>query len=268
MGLLSSIKGLAKEFYQGDIQNAVDFVKQNPFGAAAGVLAPVAATIPIVQSAAIATLSKAKSAFSSLTLKQQVLGTPIAIVSAGALVNSAKTREAVIKAPTSLYNVGANVGKFVENPSLASATNVFKENPVATTLLGVGSAALIGYGTSGLIASALSTSATRANTKAMINNTASSKVSETKDKVMEVVKDVTPPKAAIPQTIEKAKDTVLPSTVPVPVEPQVAPITSKVSPVKSSSKRRRRSSKAKSINRTTFNMHLDVKSNKRCEGIC
>lgn len=96
--------------------------------AAAPYVAPVVAKVGIIKSAAIAAG---------------------ATIAGSALYTSEKAREkaaeAVLSAPSSLVNVGKNVGEFIEDPSLQKAKDIITENPliVGGVAAGViGSAAL------------------------------------------------------------------------------------------------------------------------------
>ena len=89
---------------------------------------------------------------------------PVAI---GAVVKSSKTREAIADAPSSLFNLGGNVGELIEDPSLEKAGDIFKENPIAAGVLGAAGVAAVGLGAGSLIASLVNTAAVREGTEAL-----------------------------------------------------------------------------------------------------
>lgn len=109
-------------------------------GGVAGVANPAAltGTLRATGTALAREFSKLSLGGKALT----ILATPVAV---SALKSSPSARKAVIGAPSSLSNVGKNVGKLIESPSLQTLTSLIKENPLIA-----GAAAAIGIGGLGL----------------------------------------------------------------------------------------------------------------------
>jgi len=87
------------------------------------------------------------------------------------LKSSEKAREATIKGvtnlPSSLANVGENIGEFIENPSIEQAKETFAENPLIVGGAAAAVALTAGKGIAGTIATIRNTQVTRENTLAM-----------------------------------------------------------------------------------------------------
>lgn len=125
----------------------------------------------IITTTAPVVASTAKSLIPATTKGKVIaaVATPIAI---GAIASSPKLQTGLITAPSSLVNFGTNVGKIIENPSLATVKETVKENPLISSAVALGGAAAIGGGL-GLLAN---TVATAINTKATNINSAPSDI--------------------------------------------------------------------------------------------
>jgi len=116
-----------------------------PFFIGAGALvarfAPqiVRAVTPVVRAAG-SFISKAASKFSAAPLKTQATITAGTFIGGGIIKESPRVRQTLAKAPTevpkSLVNIGGNIGKFIESPSVSSAKAIVSQNPVASSILG------------------------------------------------------------------------------------------------------------------------------------
>jgi len=104
----------------------------------AGVSAlPVIAKVAKPLGSAVKTVGKkALTSFSQASFKTQVAVTGGSLISVGVLKESPKARQTLASAPSSLVNVGSNVGKLIENPSKENLVNIYQENPVASSVLG------------------------------------------------------------------------------------------------------------------------------------
>lgn len=144
------------------LKTALETVANHPYLAAGVVAGGITAVAQPAAAAAVV-----KSAIPATT-KGKVAAAVIAPVAIGALTTSEKAREGVLNAPSSLANFGANVGKVIESPSLATIKETFKENPVIATAATLGAAAVVGGGiglAANTVATALNTRATNANTE-------------------------------------------------------------------------------------------------------
>lgn len=159
------------------------------------------------------------------------VATPIVV---GAVAsNPLKAVESIASVPQSLGNIGVNVATFASNPSIENAKSIITENPVVSTLLAVGGAVAVGAGVSGVVASAINTQATRANTKA----------------VQENLIPQTPSVVEVPKTSATDGGNV-PITPTGPITPQTVYLDDKPS-----SKRRKTSSKPR---RTTISQKTNI----------
>jgi hypothetical protein len=105
-------------------------------------------------------------------IPKSIAGKAAAIVAApviyGAVRNQpAAVAKAAIKAPSSLANFGGNVANLAANPSAEQAKKVFQDNPIVTSLVGVGALAAVGGG----VGLAANTAATFLNSQATKQNT-------------------------------------------------------------------------------------------------
>lgn len=141
-----------------------------PALAGAAVVAAASPISKIISSAGGVTTVAQKAATTILTKPATVIKAAsvagAGVVATNILVSSPKAREAVINTPTSLSNFGQNIGKVIENPSKETILQTVKENPIVAGAAVASTAALVGYGTSSLIASVANTKAIQENTKA------------------------------------------------------------------------------------------------------
>lgn len=118
-------------------------------------------------------LNVLKSAGSSLTssFASSKLSTKVAVaatvpIATSALLSSKKLRSAAINLPSTQAELGADIGYFAENPSLENLENIFKDNPVASSVAGAAVLGAVGLGAAGLISTISNTQAIKSNTKA------------------------------------------------------------------------------------------------------
>lgn len=151
---------------------------------AALVLATLATpktAVTVAKQAASGVAKVASSTFSSLSGLQKAAVVAAAPVVAGTLISSEKARSGVINAPTGLVNVGTNIGKLIENPSVSNAATIFKENPILGTAAAVIPALVVG-------GAVTKTAVTVANTLAVSKQT----------KALESISAAAPTAAALP----------------------------------------------------------------------
>lgn len=126
----------------------------------------------------ITTIGNAVKAIIPATTKGKIIGAIAAPIAIGAFTSApAKTTQAILEAPSNFANFGQNLGVLVQHPSIATAENLAKENPVITTVaaIGAGAAAIGGLGSlANVISNYTNTKATKANTQATLENSASS----------------------------------------------------------------------------------------------
>jgi len=152
------------------------------YGKAVGTGITAAATALIPGSLAV----KASTAATGLVTTGFVTSSPV------------KAVQVVSKAPQvlgSLTNVGANVGNFVNTPSLKTFGDIYKENPITASALTLGGLAAVGGGI-GLTS----------NTLATIRNTAATK------------KNTTSPEYSIPSDFAKQFQAIAPATSKLDVD--------------------------------------------------
>jgi len=170
--LLAAV-GIKKGGVQGNTKNkslnsALSVVASHPFataGFAAGGVNPSGAV-----AAARAAGGAVASSFSKASLGTKAAVVVSVPVIAGALTTSPKLATDVANAPGSLANFGRNIGRVAESPGSDSLARLVKENPVLAGGTIAGAALLAG----GAVTGALSTIATRQNTKAIISSTSTS----------------------------------------------------------------------------------------------
>jgi hypothetical protein len=201
MGLLSSIGNIAKkatQTFETIVQAPIQSIKTIGNGAAFNALsqkvnaAPLTTQIgkiilntgtvaaAVIGGGAALGSTTAKSIVASVapvvsklvptSTKGKIAAAVVAPIVAGAVINQpAKTISAVASLPGALTNFGGNAANLVADPSLSNAKTLVKENPVVSTLLGVGAVAAVGGGL-GLAANTVATftnsQATKANTAA------------------------------------------------------------------------------------------------------
>ncbi len=181
MGVLTFLKDTFAPSAQVSAQRRLDtFGTENKAVAGAAIVGSAAAAIaavPFVASGAAlavgkAVSSKVVSTVAQATLKQQVVGGAVALVGTGVVIgNPVGSAKAIISTPSSLVNVGKNIGTLSANPSLENAKNIFTENPVVSSILAGGAVVAAGLGVAGLansVNTAINTSATKKNTQAVI----------------------------------------------------------------------------------------------------
>ena len=93
-----------------------------------------------------------------------------AIPVTAAVVSSSKLQNSIVKAPSELANFGSNVGKLIDNPTIANVKETFKENPILSGAAIAAGAAVVGGG----LGLAANTVATFMNTKATKENSLAS----------------------------------------------------------------------------------------------
>jgi hypothetical protein len=186
-------------------------------------------------------VSGAKNIFNTLSPLQKaatVIATPVAI---GVVASSSKVRSDLIKAPSSLVNLGSNIGKTIDNPSFENVKTTFKENPVAAGVL-VGAAALTtGALTAGIISNVANTQAVKKNTAATIN-------SQYQQLTPSVIAAAPAPVALIPAFTSQTS-----STTPVTSTTAVTPPTVSPTSIKKATKKKKKkvTKKKKAKKKTT-----------------
>lgn len=125
-------------------------------GIAAAVVNPVAA---------LGVVTKVAKSF----IPKSVLGKVAALVAApvviSAVSSSKKLQSEIVNAPSSLAGYGSDIGKFVEDPSLKTASNILTEHPVLSAATVVAGVAAVGAGAAGVAASIANTRAIKKNTE-------------------------------------------------------------------------------------------------------
>jgi len=120
----------------------------------------------------------------------------------GAVVKEPTLLIDVAKTPSSIVNVGGNVGKAIKNPSKENIKDIFTENPILSSV-GVGAGAVALAGGLGRVAGAttnfLNTQATKQNTQAILDSGSTSfspmaSVGASKGAVSPILSESTPPK--------------------------------------------------------------------------
>lgn len=242
------------------VKKTVETVANKPFTTAAAVAVvanPVAAA-----GTAKAVATSIGSSISNASLGTKVglaVATPIAT---SAVINSPKLQKEIVNAPSSLSNIGKNIGKAVEDPTANNFKNIVKENPAITGVVIGGTALAVGTGASGVIATALNTQAVKENTalsKELALNT-----DNLKDQIIKEEPQFIPSNSSLlPKTIEGTKDTSL-----IPLTPSTQVVGKSVSSI---SKKRKKIIKKKSnpSNNVRVNVYNQTKSlyscyHKRC----
>lgn len=100
------------------------------------------------------------------TTKGKIIAAVAAPVVIGAVANNPfKAAEAISKTPAALGNFGSNLAGLAANPTLANAKTLVTDNPVISTLVGAGAVAAVGGGI-GLAANTIATFTNSQSTKA------------------------------------------------------------------------------------------------------
>lgn len=147
-------------------------VQANTPSKAVNTVLSAAASNPFTTAAVVTPVNTAKAAvagFNALPAAGKVASAIAAPVVIGAVVSNPSSIGKAAQAPAALSNFGSNVGGFINNPSTEAAKGIFKENPVISSIVGIGTAAVIGAAATGAITSAANTVAVKANTKAVNN---------------------------------------------------------------------------------------------------
>jgi len=109
-----------------------------------GVVNTLAVVAPFTSAGKAAIVGVAKTLVPKTA--KGVIASAVAIpVAASVLTKSEKARSAVLDAPSSLSNFGTNIATVIENPSVATAKQVFTDNPIiagGAVAAAVGGAAL------------------------------------------------------------------------------------------------------------------------------
>jgi len=154
---------------------------------------------------------------------------------------STKVQKELVQLPTSASNFGQNIGQFIDNPSLSTASDIAKENPVLTTAL-AGAGLLITGKAVGSVANVYSN---YANTQAVQENT---KATLGKDNLpSDTIQEVHTPITTLPYTPPLDQD------VGSPLEP-----TTEVLPSSSSEKVRKRRRTTKKMPSQNINQKVYV----------
>lgn len=148
------------------------------------ILAPLA-TVPAVASLAgkavvsgvTTAATTVKTAFSTLKPTTKVLTVAAAVPATGFITSSKKAQEGLLNLPSASFNFGSNVGQFIDNPSISSATTIAKENPLITGAVVGGSALALGYAGKTLVSSYLISESAQDLKKAAGNTLNSTNVS-------------------------------------------------------------------------------------------
>lgn len=115
----------------------------------------------------VASIPSVAKAIIPATTKGKIIGTAATLVVGSAALKSEKTADAIFNTPSSLVNFGGNIGELIEDPSYANVKKIVEENPVLSAATAAGAIIGVGAGVGGLVASAVNTQATRANTAAL-----------------------------------------------------------------------------------------------------
>jgi hypothetical protein len=146
------------------LKSVLEGVANHPYIAAAAVAAPITA---VKYPAAAASAVKAILP----TSKKGVIASVVAAPIIGGVVAKApaKTLGAVANAPSALFNVGANTGSLISDPSIGNLKNLVTENPVIVGGTAAVAAALLVKGLAPTILATRQTDAIRDQTEAIKN---------------------------------------------------------------------------------------------------
>jgi len=154
------------------LNTALSTVASNPYLSAAAV-----ATV-VNPAGAVAAIKEVAGA-ASTAFKAAPLATKAKVTVATGLIapliiaQPGKTAQTIAEAPGNIVNFESNLVSFYKNPSLSSAKDIFKENPVIAGGAAVAAVAATGIGLAGTantVATFMNTQAMKANTKATILN--------------------------------------------------------------------------------------------------
>lgn len=207
------------------------------------------ATVVSVAQGAVLGIAAAKTPVGSTVVKaaaakplQTTLVAGTSIVAGSALLTSPKLLGKVSTIPSGLVNVGSNIGKLAETPSVSNATQIFKENPIITSALIAGVALTGGAAASGLISSAINTRAIRENTKA------------TQASVQTIVTQI--PTVSKPETTEILQTTNIPAPIATPI---VTPTTSTTPTITKKKKKKKKAKKTYKKKKKTYKKKKYIK---------
>jgi len=130
-----------------------------------GIANTLAVVTPFTAAGKAAVVSVAKSLVPT-TAKGALTAAVAVPVATGVLTSSPKARESLVDAPGGLVNLGTNIGKIVENPSVATVKETFTENPVLATGIAVATVGGVALAASPIIASVANTRAINESTEA------------------------------------------------------------------------------------------------------
>jgi len=112
--------------------------------------------------------SAAGSAFKALPTVGKVAVVGAAPVAAGFVIQNPGSVGTAAKLPAELTELGSDLGRLVQNPTLETAKETFQNSPVILSALGIAGAATVGRGAANTIATIQNTRAIRESTEAEI----------------------------------------------------------------------------------------------------
>lgn len=218
-------------------------VQSNTGNQTADKILSAAASNPFTTAAVVTpvnTLGAAKAGFQALSTGGKLATVAAAPVVASVVLTNPQVVGDVAQAPRSAANFAANASEFINNPSLEKAKETFKENPVITGAIGAGVALVAG----GAVGAAVNYANTRANTKAVKDNTRA------------LSGDAAVPTGAV-QSYAVTPNDGISTTAPV------LPVTQAISTSRSSGLRKRR--KSKQIQQVRQSVRVNVVNNSRIQ---
>lgn len=87
-------------------------------------------------------VTAAASALIPSTTKGKIIAGGSTLLGAAVLTETKKPLKTISEIPSNIGSFGSNVGKFIEDPSIAAAEKILKENPGTVIAIGAGAAAL------------------------------------------------------------------------------------------------------------------------------
>jgi len=223
--VVSPTKTVAQVQKEFDAQSLTKKVTQIVTGTA-GIAATVGGVAATGALGAAAKAGKAATVVKSVgaalipsTTKGKVIATAIAIPAVPALISSPKLVEKVVTAPSELAQFGTDVGKLAQDPSIAGLKQLVKESPIITTAAAVGTVAVVGLGTAGLISTISNTMATKEATKALKEASAS----PAPDRYLPTADEGIPPRAKeIPAVVSPPAPQSLAETQTIPLDTETS----------------------------------------------
>lgn len=187
-------------------------------------VAAVAGTSSVVRGAVSKVVTPVVSSVGKTIAANPVKTAIIALPVAGAIAaQPGKTIQAIASTPTGLVNVGKNVANLAAEPSVENAKTLVTENPVIVGSAAAAAAIGIGKTLIPAIATATQTSAIKEQTKAIENATSSINA---------------------PVPVAAAPVASIPTAPQTPITPATQPLIASAGSGTSTSKRKKRSSKA------------------------